>query len=68
LILRHGEGVYTVYGGARKVLVERGQKVTGGQVIAHVGATGVRGIPALYFEIRRGSIPLDPLRWLSPRR
>jgi len=68
LILRHGEGVYTVYGGARKVLVERGQKVAGGQVIARVGATGVMGIPALYFEIRRGSIPLDPLRWLSPRR
>ncbi|MFC1491651.1 murein hydrolase activator EnvC family protein [Nitrospinota bacterium] len=68
LILRHGEGIYTVYGGAEEVLVERGEKVGPEQMIARVGTTGVLGDPALYFEIRRGSIPLEPMRWLSPRR
>lgn len=67
VILRHGEGIYTVYGGAGKVLVRRGEKVGPGQAIARVGTTGVLGDPALYFEIRRGSIPLEPMRWLSPR-
>jgi septal ring factor EnvC (AmiA/AmiB activator) len=68
VILRHGEGIYTVYGGAGAVLVDRGEKVGPRQIIAKVGDTGALGRPALYFEIRRGSIPLEPTRWLSPRR
>lgn len=67
LILRHGAGIYTVYGGAGEVLVERGEKVGAGRVIARVGTTGVLGEPALYFEIRRGSIPLKALKWLAPQ-
>ena len=67
LILRHGAGIYTVYGGTGEVLVERGEKVGAGRVIARVGTTGVLGESALYFEIRRGSIPLKALQWLAPR-
>jgi septal ring factor EnvC (AmiA/AmiB activator) len=67
LILRHGAGIYTVYGGAGEVLVERGEKVGAGRVIARVGTTGALGESALYFEIRRGSIPLKALKWLVPR-
>ncbi len=68
LILRHGGGIYTVYGGAGEVFVKRGSKVVPKQIIARVGTTGALGESALYFEIRRGSIPLEPLRWLLPRR
>lgn len=68
LILRHGGGIYTVYGGAEEVFVEMGSKVVAKQVIARVGTTGALGGSALYFEIRRGSIPMEPLRWLLPRR
>lgn len=68
LILRHGGDIYTVYGGAEEVFVDKGSKVVSKQVIARVGTTGALGDPALYFEIRRGSIPMEPLRWLSPRR
>ena len=68
LILRHGGGIYTVYGGAEEVYVDKGNRVAPKQVIARVGPTGALGEPALYFEIRRGSIPMEPLRWLLPRR
>ncbi len=68
LILRHGGGIYTVYGGAGEVFVDMGSKVAPKQIIARVGTTGALGGSALYFEIRRGSIPMEPLRWLLPRR
>ena len=68
LVLRHAGGMYTVYGGAGDVYVGRGEKVDAEKVIARVGTTEALGGAALYFEIRKGAIPLDPLRWLSPRR
>jgi septal ring factor EnvC (AmiA/AmiB activator) len=67
LILRHEGEYYTVYGGAGEVLVEKGEVPPDGSVIARVGATSALGEPSLYFEIRKGAIPLDPLRWLSSR-
>jgi septal ring factor EnvC (AmiA/AmiB activator) len=66
VILQHGGDIYTVYGGAEEVFVDKGNKVGSKQIIAHVGTTGAFGGPSLYFEIRRGSIPMEPLRWLSP--
>lgn len=68
LVLRHAGEMYSVYGGAGDVLVERGEKVDADKIIARVGTTEALGGAALYFEIRKGAIPLDPLRWLSPRR
>ncbi|MEE9275307.1 MAG: peptidoglycan DD-metalloendopeptidase family protein [bacterium] len=68
LVLRHGGGFYTVYGGAGEVFVDKGERVGPRKIIARVGTTDVLGEPSLYFEIRRGPIPLNPLHWLSPRR
>ncbi|MEK6711936.1 MAG: peptidoglycan DD-metalloendopeptidase family protein [Nitrospinota bacterium] len=68
LVLRHAGEMYTVYGGAGDVFVDKGEKVDASQMIARVGTTEALGGAALYFEIRKGSIPLDPVRWLSPRR
>ena len=68
LVLRHAEEMYSVYGGAGDVFVGRGDKVATDKVIARVGTTEALGGAALYFEIRKGAVPLDPLRWLSPRR
>ncbi|RMF80145.1 MAG: hypothetical protein D6739_10480, partial [Nitrospirae bacterium] len=61
LILDHGSGYYSVYGHAAGLLVGPGDRVRKGQVIAE--AAGPDGEP-LYFEIRDGGRPVDPLHWL----
>ena len=45
--------------------MKKGDKVTRGQPIALVGATGNVDSPQLHFEIRRGSDPVDPLQHLA---
>jgi septal ring factor EnvC (AmiA/AmiB activator) len=39
--------------------------VTNGQVIGETGETGVTEEGALYFELRKGTTPIDPLKWLA---
>lgn len=68
IVLRHPGDFYTVYGGAGAVFVDKGDRVGPATIIARVGTTDAMGRPALYFEIRRGTIPLDPLKWLMVRR
>jgi murein DD-endopeptidase MepM/ murein hydrolase activator NlpD len=46
-------------------LVKRGDQVKRGQVIARSGQTGNVNTPQLHFEIRKGSSPLDPTRFLN---
>jgi septal ring factor EnvC (AmiA/AmiB activator) len=41
--------------------------VAGRQVIGEIGDTGLTSDNSLYFEIRHGSDPLDPLMWLRRR-
>jgi septal ring factor EnvC (AmiA/AmiB activator) len=68
VILDHGEEYFTVSGHLAEIEVEAGDEVSGGQELGTVGETGSLSGPRLYFEIRRGSEPLDPREWLrSPR-
>jgi murein DD-endopeptidase MepM/ murein hydrolase activator NlpD len=46
-------------------LVKRGEQVKRGQTIAVSGQTGSVNAPQLHFEIRKGSSPLDPMRFLN---
>ncbi|HYC04701.1 MAG TPA: LysM peptidoglycan-binding domain-containing M23 family metallopeptidase [Azospirillaceae bacterium] len=67
LLIRHGDGFVTAYAHLDTLLVERGARVTRGQRIGTVGATGnVRG-PQLHFEIRKGNQALDPMEQLERR-
>jgi septal ring factor EnvC (AmiA/AmiB activator) len=66
LILDHGGGHLSVYAHASVLLVEKGQDVTRGEVVAKVGDTGSLKGPYLYFEIRKDGQPEDPLAWLGP--
>jgi murein DD-endopeptidase MepM/ murein hydrolase activator NlpD len=43
-----------------KIDVSIGDKITKGEVIGSVGATGVIESPLLYFELRRGTIVQNP--------
>jgi murein DD-endopeptidase MepM/ murein hydrolase activator NlpD len=66
LLLRHSNGFITGYAHASELLVNRGDAVKRGQVIAKAGHTGNIATPRVHFEIRRGTVPVDPMRYLSP--
>jgi murein DD-endopeptidase MepM/ murein hydrolase activator NlpD len=65
LILRHADGWMTAYGHIDAMRVHRGDTVRRGQIIATVGQTGGVSSPQLHFEIRKGSNPVDPSRYLA---
>ena len=62
LVLRHGDGLLTVYAGIDAITVERGDVVKRGQKIAVIRDTN----PAfLHFETRRGFDAIDPMTLLN---
>jgi septal ring factor EnvC (AmiA/AmiB activator) len=65
IILDHGENYYSLYAHAAKLLVSVGDRVRTQQVIGEIGDTGLTGDENLYFEIRRGGEPQNPLTWLK---
>jgi murein DD-endopeptidase MepM/ murein hydrolase activator NlpD len=65
VILRHDDGLVTVYAHASAVLVREGARVTRGQVVAKVGQTGRTTGPHLHFEVREGTTPKNPLQYLQ---
>jgi septal ring factor EnvC (AmiA/AmiB activator) len=67
VIVDHTNGFYSLYAHASKILVAEGNSVTNGQVIGETGETGVTEEGALYFELRKGTTPIDPLKWLAKR-
>lgn len=67
IILKHGENLLSAYAHNRESLVQDGQEVALGQVIAHMGV-GVPDKPVLYFEIRRDGKPVDAEAYLPRMR
>ncbi|QIM48657.1 peptidoglycan DD-metalloendopeptidase family protein [Pusillimonas sp. DMV24BSW_D] len=65
LIVDHGEGYLTVYAYNQSLLKKVGERVGPQDTIARVGATGGQVEPGLYFEIRHGGTPVNPLIWLA---
>lgn len=61
LVVRHPDGLMTIYANISNIAVARGDRVTQGQKLAEVGA----GSPSfLHFEVRRGFEALDPTQFL----
>jgi murein DD-endopeptidase MepM/ murein hydrolase activator NlpD len=60
ILVRHGEGYITTYAHNASLLVEVGDVVRRGQVIARVGDTGDVSTSQLHFELRRGTKPINP--------
>ncbi|MGB7259214.1 MAG: M23 family metallopeptidase [Pseudolabrys sp.] len=65
VLIRHSNGYVSAYANASELLVKRGDSVKRGQTIAHAGQTGNVSSPQLHFEIRKGSVPVDPAQFLS---
>ena len=66
IIIRHNEKLLSTYGHNSKLLVEEGESVKAGQVIAKMGSSGTDRTE-LYFEIRKDGKPVNPLAYL-PRQ
>jgi lipoprotein NlpD len=66
IIVKHNDNYLSAYGHNRNLLVQEGDQVRAGQVIAHMGSSGTNRTQ-LHFEIREKGKPVDPLRHL-PRR
>lgn len=64
-IIDHGNHYLSIYGYNQSVTRQVGDSVKAGDIIAHAGATGGQVEPALYFEIRQGTTPVNPLQWLA---
>ena len=65
VVIAHRNNYITVYAHNSKNLVEAGEVVTRGQVIALTGNTGAVTGAHLHFEIRKGTVPLNPQRILK---
>jgi len=66
LIVKHSDTFLTAYAHNSELLVEEGDEVRQGQVIARVGQNG-DGESELYFEVRENGTPVDPIRFLPAR-
>lgn len=65
VIVKHGESDLSLYGYNQSVVVKEGQFVKAGQKIAEVGTSGGQSQSALYFEIRRKGVAVNPIGWLK---
>ena len=62
----HGFGFTTLYSHASELVVQAGENVTRGQVIAKVGSTGTATAPNLHYEVKVDGIAQDPYRFILP--
>jgi murein DD-endopeptidase MepM/ murein hydrolase activator NlpD len=65
VLVKHDNGYVSAYAHNGELNVRRGEKVTRGQTIAKSGATGNVTSPQLHFELRKGSTPVDPTKYLE---
>lgn len=65
VIVRHYNGLETVYGHLQKIMVSEGQVVGSGDLIGLAGSTGKSTGPHLHFEVRYMGAPVDPQHFIS---
>ncbi|ROH86659.1 hypothetical protein ED208_14520 [Stagnimonas aquatica] len=66
VILEHEDGHFTLYGHLDGTAVKAGDSVSAGTNLGSVGDSGGHDRTGLYFEVRKGTEPLDPRLWLAP--
>lgn len=67
VIVDHGKGWFSAYAKLSRVTVKKGETVRAGERVGMIGNTGSTPTTELHFEIRRKTVPQDPLKLLPPR-
>lgn len=66
LIIKHNDVYLSAYANNSLLLVNEGELVKKGQVVAEVGKTGIKRT-SLHFEIRENGKPVNPLKFLPKK-
>jgi murein DD-endopeptidase MepM/ murein hydrolase activator NlpD len=61
----HGQGLETMYLHMSKLNVEAGARVSRGDVIGYVGATGRANGPHLHWVVYVNGVPVNPQQWVG---
>lgn len=64
VLIRHADRYMTAYAHMEKILVKKGDVVKAGQSIGTVGSTGQVDSSQLHFEVRKGTQPVDPAKFI----
>ena len=64
VIIDHGSRFFTISANLSERIKQEGDPVAQKEIIGLVGSGPSKGA-RLYFEIRKGGDPLDPLKWLK---
>ena len=67
IVVDHGNGYMSLYGNNEALYKSSGQSVKSGDTLAAVGNSGGNAENGVYYELRRNSVPFDPLQWSSVR-
>lgn len=67
IILKHSNGLETLYGHCSRIEVNKGEKVNTGDEIGKAGSTGRSTGPHIHFEVRLNGNAVDPLKYLSSK-
>jgi len=67
IIIKHDAAYLSAYGYNSKLMVNEGDMVKKGEVVAHMGSPNSGGQPLLHFEIRKLGKPVNPLPLLPQR-
>lgn len=65
VLVRHGNGLVTVYGHLDAIKVARGENIKRGQSVGASGMTGSAKQPQLHFEVRKNTTPVNPTTYLN---
>ncbi len=65
LVVDHGGGYYSIYAHLEEFACQINDQLRASDIVGRVGRGVLSDTPSLYFEIRKGGIPEDPLIWIS---
>lgn len=65
MVVRHNDGIMSVYKQLTSITKEQGDVVKSGEVLALVGFSGKQGGALLHFELWKDGYPIDPTQFID---